>query len=146
MMNERIHNIKKNKELSTPEQLKSSLEKINLSFSEYIKSLNKDFDERPDSLKNSNEHSAELINAFKTFYNDYNILSNEMLTNNIQNKNNTSNEKNEIIIDNITVNEINFLLEDKIHKIKKQNEDTREKIKQYINDLNNLPIYTKPKK
>ena len=69
-----------------------------------------------------------------------------MLTNNIQNKNNTSNEKNEIIIDNITVNEINFLLEDKIHKIKKQNEDTREKIKQYINDLNNLPIYPKPKK
>ena len=69
-----------------------------------------------------------------------------MLTNNIQNKNNTSNEKNEIIIDNITVNEINFLLEDKIHKIKKQNEDTREKIKQYINDLNNLPIYPKRKK
>ena len=67
MMNERIHNIKKNKELSTPEQLKSSLEKINLSFSEYkcIDIISPNLVEVLKYLKSKNYELGILTNWFK---------------------------------------------------------------------------------
>ena len=145
-MNERNNNniIRENRELFTPEELKHHLEKINSSFSEYIKALNKDFDEQPDSLKNSVEYSTQIIEEFKNFYSNFNLLSDEMLTNNVQNNNNTSNEKNKIIIDNSIVKEINSILEEKINKIKKQNKEIKDKIEQIKKDLKSVPILQKP--
>ena len=145
-MNERNNNniIRENRELFTPEELKHHLEKINLSFSEYIKALNKDFDEQPDSLKNSVEYSTQIIEEFKNFYSNFNLLSDEMLTSNVQKNNNTSNEKNKIIIDNSIVKEINSILEEKINKIKKQNTEIKDKIDQIKKDLKSVPILQKP--
>ena len=145
-MNERNNNniIRENRELFTPEELKHHLEKINLSFSEYIKALNKDFDEQPDSLKNSVEYSTQIIEEFKNFYSNFNLLSDEMLTNNVQNNNNSSNEKNEIIIDNSIVKEINYISEEKIiNIIKKQNAEIKDKIDQIKKDLKSVPILQK---
>ena len=66
-----------------------------------------------------------------------------MLTNNVQNNNNTSNEKNKIIIDNSIVKEINSILEEKIIKIKKQNTEIKDKIDQIKKDLKSVPILQK---
>ena len=145
-MNERNNNyniIRQNRELFTPEELKHHLEKINLSFSEYIKALSNDLDEQPDSLKNSVEYSTQIIEEFKNFYTNFNLLSDEMLTSNVQNDNNTSNERNKIIIDNSIVKDINLILEDKINKIKKQNTENKDKIDQIKKDFKNVPILQK---
>ena len=145
-MNERNNNyniIRQNRELFTPEELKHHLEKINLSFSEYIKALSNDLDEQPDSLKNSVEYSTQIIEEFKNFYTNFNLLSDEMLTSNVQNDNNTSNERNKIIIDNSIVKDINLILEEKINKIKKQNTENKDKIDQIKKDFKNVPILQK---
>ena len=145
-MNERNNNniIRQNKELFTPEELKYHLEKINSSFSEYIKALNKDLDEQPDSLKNSTEYSTQIIEEFKNFYTNFNLLSDEMLTNNVQNNINISNQRNEVIIDNSIVKDINVILEDKINKIKKQNTENKDKIDQIKKEFKSVSILQKP--
>ena len=144
-MNERNNNniIRQNKELFTPEELKYHLEKINSSFSEYIKALNKDLDEQPDSLKNSTEYSTQIIEEFKNFYTNFNLLSDEMLTNNVQNNINTSNQRNEVIIDNSIVKDINVILEEKINKIKKQNTENKDKIDQIKKEFKSVSILQK---
>ena len=144
MMNKKNNNIINQKiKLFTPEELKSHLEKINLSFSEYIKALSKDFDNEPGSLKDSIEYSTQLIDEFKYFYKNFKILSDEMLTNNKPNNQNNPNERNTIIIDNSIVKEFNSLIEDKINKIGKQNGETDQKIEQIKRDLRNLTILQK---
>jgi hypothetical protein len=145
-MNERNNNniIRQNRALFTPDELKYHLEKINSSFSEYIKALNKDLDEQPDSLKNSTEYSTQIIEEFKNFYTNFNLLSDEMLTNNVQNNINTSKERNEVIIDNSIVKDINFILEEKINKKKKQNTENKDKIDQIKKEFKSVSILQKP--
>lgn len=139
-MNERNNNIKEKKELLTPEQLKLKLEKINGSFNNYINSLIQDFDEHPESLQKSVQYSTELIDEFKNFYEHFNILSEEILsnkTNQIQ-KNNNPNGREKIILDNLCVKELSDLISDRNNKLAKTNEENFGKIKKFNEELEKL--------
>lgn len=128
-------------------EMKNNLEKINNSFNNYIKSLIKDFDEEPETLKNSVKYSSELIDEFKKFYEDFNILNDEILSfkpNQNQQKNNSSTkEREKIVIDYLTVKELENSITEKNNKLKNANDDNEKKIKKYNEDLNNLPIFIK---
>ena len=128
-------------------EMKSNLEKINNSFNNNIKSLIKDFDEEPETLKNSVKYSSELIDEFKKFYEDFNILNDEILSfkpNQNQQKNNSSTkEREKIVIDYLTVKELENSITEKNNKLKNANDDNEKKIKKYNEDLNNLPIFIK---
>ena len=128
-------------------EMKNNLEKINNSFNNYIKSLIKDFDEEPETLKNSVKYSSELIDEFKKFYEDFNILNDEILSfkpNQNQQKNNSSSkEREKIVIDYLTVKELENSITEKNNKLKNANDDNEKKIKKYNEDLNNLPIFIK---
>ena len=144
-MNERNNNINLNPEFKTPEQLKASLEKINNSFNNYLISLIQDFDENPKTIQNSVKYSTELIDDFKNFYKEFNILGEDILNNNTnqhqENKNNMQNpnERNKIYIDNTIVKDLDNSIKirnDKLENLTKENDI---KISKYLNELKDLP-------
>ena len=147
-MNERNSNNIKSQILS-PEEMKTNLENINNSFSKYLDSIIKDFDENPKSLEKSVGYSTELINSFKQFYNNFNLISDELLSNkqNIEQQTNSSqqNRRNKIIIDNIIVKDINENVLKANDKLQKTIKDTDDKIKKYSEEMKNLPIFKIPK-
>ena len=118
MRNERNNYIQSNSALLTPEEMKQNLEKINKSFSNSMNSLIKDFDENPDTFKNSVKYSTELIDEFKSFHDKFNLLNEEILSNktyqNQQNNNIQSNERKKIIIENMAVKELEQLIKNDI--------------------------------
>ena len=144
MMSERnSNNIKQ--PILTPAEMKSSLEKINNSFSNYLNSLIKDFDKNPKTLESSVSYSTELIDNFKQFYNNFNIISDEILSNKTiaekQSNISQQNKRNKIIIDNILVKDINEGIKRNNDKLSKTIEDNNEKITKYKNEMSNLPIF-----
>ena len=149
MINERNNNIKENI-LLTPEEMKKNLEEINNSFNNYMKSLIKDFDESPETLQESVKYSTELIDKFKEFNDKFNLLSDEALsikTNQNQQTNSTkSNERNKVIVDNITVKELDELINGENIKLTKTIKENDEKIKKFNEELKNLPVFKKQMK
>ncbi len=126
-----------NLKLISPEELRQNLLNINNSFCNYIKSLNKDFDESPEHLNNSMKYSKELINEFTDFYKQFNLLSGEALKENTNHKQKNSSPK-EIIVDNIVIKYFSDSLKANIDKLKKKNEETTNTIKGYENDIRKL--------
>ena len=149
MINERNNNIKENI-LLTPEEMKKNLEEINNSFNNYMKSLIKDFDESPETLQESVKYSTELIDKFKEFNDKFNLLSDEALSNktnqNQQNNSTKSNERNKVIVDNITVKELDELINGENIKLTKTIKENDEKIKKFNEELKNLPVFKKQMK
>ena len=149
MINERNNNIKENI-LLTPEEMKKNLEEINNSFNNYMKSLIKDFDESPETLQESVKYSTELIDKFKEFNDKFNLLSDEALSNktnqNQQTNSTKSNERNKVIVDNITVKELDELINGENIKLTKTIKENDEKIKKFNEELKNLPVFKKQMK
>ena len=141
-MKDNINIINQNPRIKTPEEMKANLEKINNSFNQYLKSLIKDFDENPESLKDSVKYSSDLIDDFKQFYNEYNFLSEEVLikpnqSNMNQNQQNQSN-RNRIYIDYLSVKAMEKNINDYNNKLKKTNDENEIKINKIYEDLRNL--------
>ena len=126
-----------NLKLISHEELRKNLLNINNSFCNYIKSLNKDFDESPEHLNNSMKYSKELINEFTDFYKQFNLLSEEVLKDDANQKQKNSSPK-EIIIDNAVVKYYTESLKSSIDKLKRKNEETTNTIKGYENDVRKL--------
>ena len=126
-----------NLKLISHEELRKNLLNINNSFCNYIKSLNKDFDESPEHLNNSMKYSKELINEFTDFYKQFNLLSEEVLKDDTNQKQKNSSPK-EIIIDNAVVKYYTESLKSSIDKLKRKNEETANTIKGYENDVRKL--------
>ena len=126
-----------NLKLISHEELRKNLLNINNSFCNYIKSLNKDFDESPEHLNNSMKYSKELINEFTDFYKQFNLLSEEVLKDDTNQKQKISSPK-EIIIDNAVVKYYTESLKSSIDKLKRKNEETANTIKGYENDVRKL--------
>ena len=149
MINERNNNIKENI-LLTPEDMKKNLEEINNYFNNYMKSLIKDFDESPETLQESVKYSTELIDKFKEFNDKFNLLSDEALSNktnqNQQTNSTKSNERNKVIVDNITVKELDELINGENIKLTKTIKENDEKIKKFNEELKNLPVFKKQMK
>ena len=152
MMNDKNNNIKSNPEFKSPEELKASLEKINNSFCNYLKSLIQDFDKDPNCIQNSVNYSTELIDDFKKFYKDYNILSEDILNSNPnqhqQNKNNMQNpnERNKLYIDHTTVKDLDITIKSRNDKLENIIKDNDIKITKYYNELKDLPVFKLNKK
>ena len=143
MINENNNNIQSNSTLLTPEEMKQNLEKINKSFSNYMNSLIKDFDQNPENLKDSVKYSTELIDEFKSFYDKFNILSDEVLSNKIypnqqQNNNINSNERKKIVIDNMAVKELDQIIRNDIDKLEEKTKENNDKIKKFNEEIYNL--------
>ena len=134
---EKSGNSDSNLKLISPEELRQNLLNINNSFCNYIKSLNKDFDESPEHLNNSMKYSKELINEFTDFYKQFNLLSEEVLKDDANQKQKNSSPK-EIIIDNAVVKYYTESLKSSIDKLKRKNEETTNTIKGYENDVRKL--------
>ena len=126
-----------NLKLISPDELRKNLLNINNSFCNYIKSLNKDFDESPEHLNNSMKYSKELINEFTNFHKQFNLLSEEVLKDNTNQKQKNSSPK-EIIIENTVIKSFIETLKNNNDKLKKKNEETTNTIKGYENDIRKL--------
>ena len=140
----RDNNINANQKehILSPEEMKQNLEKINNTFNSYLKSLIKDFDNDPKSLKDSVNYSTELIDSFKQFYNQYNLLAEDILikpNQNIENKN-IPNAKSEIIIDNMTVKGFEENLNEYNNKLEKTLKENDEKYKKIQEELRGLSL------
>ena len=88
--------------LMTPEELRRKLLNINISFCNYINTFNHSFEDSPEPLNNAMKYSKVLTDEFTQFYQQFNILTEEALKEEVkqnQNQNQISSPK-KIVIDN----------------------------------------------
>ena len=138
MMNQNRIN---NKQILTAEEMKNKIIKINNSFNNYIKSLTKDFDEDPNSYKNSCKFSSDLIDEFNQFYDNFNLLREEVLNKNNQNPQNNNIEPNEretLVIDNFIVKDLKESFTKKNINLTNSINENRIRIAKINDDLNKI--------
>ena len=158
MNSKKSNNIDPNTKLITTQELKEKLEKINNSFCDYIKSLNQNFDETPEhlniSMKNSNILCYNfmkiihvsiyfvykiLLDEFKNFYDQFNLLTEKVLnTNNSNKEKNTTGQKKTIIVENVIVKQLKRSIKTSIDNLKIKNDENNNAIKKYDNELKSL--------
>ena len=139
MNSKKSNNIDPNTKLMTTQELKEKLEKINNSFCDYIKSLNQNFDETPEHLNISMKNSNILLDEFKNFYDQFNLLTEKVLNNNNSNKEkNTTGQKKTIIVENVIVKQLKRSIKTSIDNLKIKNDENNNAIKKYDNELKSL--------
>ena len=139
MNSKKINNIDPNTKLITTQELKEKLEKINNSFCDYIKSLNQNFDETPEHLNLSMKNSNILLDEFKNFYDQFNLLTEKVLnTNNSNKEKNTTGQKKTIIVENVIVKQLKRSIKTSIDNLKIKNDENNNAIKKYDNELKSL--------
>ena len=127
-----------NKQILSAEEMKNKIIKINNSFNNYIKSLTKDFDEDPNSYKSSCKYSSELIDEFNQFYENFNLLREEVLSKNNQypqNNNMEPKERETVVIDNIIVKDLKESFAKKVINLKNSINDNNNRIDKINDDL-----------
>ena len=140
MNSKKSNNIDPNTKLMTTQELKEKLEKINNSFCDYIKSLNQNFDETPEHLNISMKNSNILLDEFKNFYDQFNLLTEKVLNTNNSNKekNTTGTQKKTIIVENVIVKQLKRSIKASIDNLKIKNDENNNAIKKYENELKSL--------
>ena len=139
MNSKKSNNIDPNTKLMTTQELKEKLEKINNSFCNYIKSLNQNFDETPEHLNISMKNSNILLDEFKNFYDQFNLLTEKVLnTNNSNKEKNTTGQKKTIIVENVIVKQLKRSIKTSIDNLKIKNDENNNDIKKYDNELKSL--------
>jgi len=139
MNSKKSNNIDPNTKLITTQELKEKLEKINNSFCDYIKSLNQNFDETPEHLNLSMKNSNILLDEFKNFYDQFNLLTEKVLnTNNSNKEKNTTGQKKTIIVENVIVKQLKRSIKTSIDNLKIKNDENNNAIKKYDNELKSL--------
>jgi hypothetical protein len=139
MNSKKSNNIDPNTKLMTTQELKEKLEKINNSFCDYIKSLNQNFDETPKHLNLSMKNSNILLDEFKNFYDQFNLLTEKVLnTNNSNKEKNTTGQKKTIIVENVIVKQLKRSIKTSIDNLKIKNDENNNAIKKYDNELKSL--------
>ena len=139
MNSKKSNNIDPNTKLITTQELKEKLEKINNSFCDYIKSLNQNFDETPEHLNISMKNSNILLDEFKNFYDQFNLLTEKVLnTNNSNKEKNTTGQKKTIIVENVIVKQLKRSIKTSIDNLKNKNDENNNAIKKYDNELKSL--------
>ena len=138
MMNQNRIN---NKQILSPEEMKNKIIKINNSFNNYITSLTKDFDKDPNSYKDSCKFSSELIEEFNQFYDNFNLLREEVLTKNNQNPQNNNmepKEKETLVIDNFIVKDLKESFTKKNINLNNSINENNNRIAKINDDLNKI--------
>ena len=130
-----------NKQILSPEEMKNKIIKINNTFNNYITSLTKDFDKDPNSYKDSCKFSSELIEEFNQFYDNFNLLREEVLTKNNQNPQNNNmepKEKETLVIDNIIVKDLKESFTKKNINLNNSINENNNRIAKINDDLNKI--------
>ena len=143
-MNVQKSEINLNQKLLTPEQLRDHFLNINKTFCNYIQSLNKDYEENPEYLNGTMKYSTELINEFSGFYQNFNNLFDKSLKES-KNQNERNLQTKNILIDNKTTKCLSDILILNNNKLKKLNNETKEAISRYNEELNNILSPSKSK-
>ena len=134
------NNTNSNQKLMTPEELRRKLLNINISFCNYINTFNHSFEDSPEPLNNAMKYSKVLTDEFTQFYQQFNILTEEALKEEVkqnQNQNQISSPK-KIVIDNMTVKQILNTNRNNLDKLKRKNEETSKTIKFYEEELKKI--------
>ena len=134
------NNTNSNQKLMTPEELRRKLLNINISFCNYINTFNHSFEDSPEPLNNAMKYSKVLTDEFTQFYQQFNILTEEALKEEVkqnQNQNQISSPK-KIVIDNMTVKQILNTNRNNLDKLKRKNEETSKTIKFYEDELKKI--------
>ena len=86
-------------------------------------------------MKNSNI----LLDEFKNFYDQFNLLTEKVLnTNNSNKEKNTSGQKKTIIVENVIVKQLKRSIKTSIDNLKIKNDENNNAIKKYDNELKSL--------
>ena len=134
------NNTNSNQKLMTPEELRRKLLNINISFCNYINTFNHSFEDSPEPLNNAMKYSKVLTDEFTQFYQQFNMLTEEALKEEVkqnQNQNQISSPK-KIVIDNMTVKQILNTNRNNLDKLKRKNEETSKTIKFYEDELKKI--------
>ena len=138
--------IDSNSKIISSEQLKKNLLNINNSLCGYINSLNKNFDESPELLNNTIKYSDQLINEFTNFYNQFNLLTDEVLKDNTnQKQNNINSSSKRIVIDSKMIKNLSESYKNNLNNLVSKNADTEKYIQSFEKDIKELKDYINSK-
>ena len=132
------NNTNSNQKLMTPEELRRKLLNINISFCNYINTFNHSFEDSPEPLNNAMTYSKVLTDEFTQFYQQFNILTEEALKEEVKQNQNQISSPKKIVIDNMTVKQILNTNRNNLDKLKRKNEETGETIKFYEGQLKKM--------
>ena len=125
------NNTNSNQKLMTLEELRTKLLRINNSFCNYISTFNNNFEESPEPLNNAMKYSKELTDDFTQFYQQFNMLTEEALKEEVKQNQNTNSAPKKILIDNLLVKHILNVNKNNLEKLKRKNEETNKTIKNH---------------
>ena len=132
------NNTNSNQKLMTPEELRRKLLNINISFCNYINTFNHSFEDSPEPLNNAMKYSKVLTDEFTQFYQQFNILTEEALKEEVKQNQNTNSAPKKILIDNLLVKHILNVNKNNLEKLKRKNEETSKTIKFYEDELKKI--------
>ena len=132
------NNTNSNQKLMTLEELRTKLLRINNSFCNYISTFNNNFEESPEPLNNAMKYSKELTDDFTQFYQQFNMLTEEALKEEVKQNQNTTSAPKKILIDNLLVKHILNVNKNNLEKLKRKNEETNKTIENYSKELSKI--------
>ena len=132
------NNTNSNQKLMTLEELRTKLLRINNSFCNYISTFNNNFEESPEPLNNAMKYSKELTDDFTQFYQQFNILTEEALKEEVKQNQNTNSAPKKILIDNLLVKHILNVNKNNLEKLKRKNEETNKTIENHSKELSKI--------
>ena len=122
----------------TPEELRRKLLNINISFCNYINTFNHSFEDSPEPLNNAMKYSKVLTDEFTQFYQQFNILTEEALKEEVKQNQNTTSAPKKILIDNLLVKHILNVNKNNLEKLKRKNEETNKTIENHEKGLSKI--------
>ena len=132
------NNTNSNQKLMTLEELRTKLLRINNSFCNYISTFNNNFEESPEPLNNAMKYSKELTDDFTQFYQQFNMLTEEALKEEVKQNENTNSAPKKILIDNLLVKHILNVNKNNLEKLKRKNEETNKTIENHSKELSKI--------
>ena len=132
------NNTNSNQKLMTLEELRTKLLRINNSFCNYISTFNNNFEESPEPLNNAMKYSKELTDDFTQFYQQFNMLTEEALKEEVKQNQNTTSAPKKILIDNLLVKHILNVNKNNLEKLKRKNEETNKTIENHSKELSKI--------
>ena len=132
------NNTNSNQKLMTLEELRTKLLRINNSFCNYISTFNNNFEESPEPLNNAMKYSKELTDDFTQFYQQFNMLTEEALKEEVKQNQNTNSAPKKILIDNLLVKHILNANKNNLEKLKRKNEETNKTIENHSKELSKI--------
>ena len=132
------NNTNSNQKLMTLEELRTKLLRINNSFFFFLITFNNNFELLLELLNNAMKYSKELTDDFTQFYQQFNMLTEEALKEEVKQNQNTNSAPKKILIDNLLVKHILNVNKNNLEKLKRKNEETNKTIENHSKELSKI--------